>query len=207
MFPNPLDYADVPTIRTNTPDDVPFTKEEIPIFIKNLHKGKAPGPDGTDNIIIEQISKQKISYSVHGNFKKCLHLGTFPDPIKLDNNVLYKKEGKPDDEASSYRPTSLLKTIGKVLEKLLTQRLKYHPERLNKIGDKQYGFRDERSTELAIHHLIQKSMKAKRKILMSWYSQQTLRAHSITFNTPQLSTVWTIVTTTKTYKLFSEIYF
>ncbi|GBL76907.1 hypothetical protein AVEN_169756-1 [Araneus ventricosus] len=40
MFPNPLDYADLPTIRTNTPDDAPFTKEEIAIVIKTLHKEK-----------------------------------------------------------------------------------------------------------------------------------------------------------------------
>ncbi|GBN60023.1 hypothetical protein AVEN_29674-1 [Araneus ventricosus] len=33
MFPNPLDYSDFPTLRTNTPDDAPFTKEEIAIVI------------------------------------------------------------------------------------------------------------------------------------------------------------------------------
>ncbi|GBO26093.1 hypothetical protein AVEN_51485-1 [Araneus ventricosus] len=58
MFPNPLDYADLPTLRTNTPDDASFTKKEIENVIKNIHKGKAPGPDGIDNIIIQQINKQ-----------------------------------------------------------------------------------------------------------------------------------------------------
>ncbi|GBO01272.1 hypothetical protein AVEN_22288-1 [Araneus ventricosus] len=96
-------------------------------------------------------------------FNKCLHLGTFPDPLKLGNIILFKKEGKPEDEASSYRPISPLPTIGKVLEKLLTQRLNYHLERLNKISDNQYGFREGRSTELAIHHLIQKINEGKKK--------------------------------------------
>ncbi|GBL76905.1 hypothetical protein AVEN_169755-1 [Araneus ventricosus] len=99
-------------------------------------------------------------------FNKCLHLGTFPDPLKLGNIILFKKEGKHEDEASSYRPISLLPTIGKVLEKLLTQMRNYPLERLKKISDDQYGFREGRSTELAIHHLIKKSMMAKRKILM-----------------------------------------
>ncbi|GBM63093.1 hypothetical protein AVEN_68546-1 [Araneus ventricosus] len=49
-----------------------------------------------------------------------------PEPPKLGNIILFKKEGKPECEASSYRPISLLPTIGKVLEKLFTQRLSYH---------------------------------------------------------------------------------
>ncbi|GBL83196.1 hypothetical protein AVEN_165395-1 [Araneus ventricosus] len=60
-------------------------------------------------------------------------------------------------------PISLLPTIGKLLEKLLTQRLNYHLERLNKISDSQYGFRERSSTELAIHHLIQKISEGKKK--------------------------------------------
>ncbi|GBM75474.1 putative RNA-directed DNA polymerase from transposon X-element [Araneus ventricosus] len=162
MFPNPLDYADLPAIRTNTLDDTPFTKEEIAIVIKNLHKGKALGPDGIGNIIIQQINK-RFPILLMELLIKCLHLGTFPDPLKLGNIILFKKEGKPEDEASSYRPISLLPTIGKVLEKLLNQRSIYHLERLNKISDNQCGFREGRSTELAIHHLIQKISESKKK--------------------------------------------
>ncbi|GBO26092.1 hypothetical protein AVEN_51484-1 [Araneus ventricosus] len=88
-------------------------------------------------------------------FNKCLHLGTFSD--------LFKNEDEPEDEASSYRPISLLPTICKVLEKLLTQRFNYHLKRLNKISDNQYGFREGRSTELAIHPLIQKIHEGKMK--------------------------------------------
>ncbi|GBL89700.1 hypothetical protein AVEN_104649-1 [Araneus ventricosus] len=167
MFPNPLDYADLPTLRTITPEDAPFTKGEIAIVIKNLHKGKEPGPDGTDSIISKQINK-RFPILFMELFNKCLHLEMFPDPLKLGNIVLLKKEGKPEEEASSYRPISLLTTIGKILEKLLTQRLNYHLERLNKISDNQYGFREGRSTEITIS--FKKLMKAKRKILMSWYS-------------------------------------
>ncbi|GBN27646.1 hypothetical protein AVEN_33139-1 [Araneus ventricosus] len=56
--------------------------------------------------------------------------------------------------ASSYRPISLLPTIGKVLEKLLTQRLNFHLEKNNILNNLQYGFREGRSTEMAITKLL-----------------------------------------------------
>ncbi|GBO16790.1 putative RNA-directed DNA polymerase from transposon X-element [Araneus ventricosus] len=162
MFPSPLDYAGLPTVRTNTLDDTPFTKKEIAVVIKNLHKGKAPGPDGIANIIIHQLNKRfPILFMEH--FNKCLHLGTFPGTTKLGNIILFKKEGKPEDEASSYRSISLLPTIEKVLDKLVTQRLNYRLERLNKISDNQYGFREGSSTEIAIHNLIKKINEGKKK--------------------------------------------
>ncbi|GBN10464.1 hypothetical protein AVEN_90709-1 [Araneus ventricosus] len=42
MFPNPLDYADLPTIRTNTPDDAPSQKRKLQLssktFIRENHQ-------------------------------------------------------------------------------------------------------------------------------------------------------------------------
>ncbi|GBM84965.1 hypothetical protein AVEN_120226-1 [Araneus ventricosus] len=43
------------------------------------------------------------------------------------------------------------------------QRLNYHLERLNKISDNQSGFRERRSKELAIRHLIQKIIEGQKK--------------------------------------------
>ncbi|GBN90030.1 hypothetical protein AVEN_66916-1 [Araneus ventricosus] len=81
MFKNPLDYVDLPSIRTNTPNDGPIAKEEIAIVMKKLHKGKAAGPDGIDNIIIKQINK-RLNILFMEQFNKCLHLGIFSDPLK-----------------------------------------------------------------------------------------------------------------------------
>ncbi|GBN80122.1 hypothetical protein AVEN_207029-1 [Araneus ventricosus] len=82
MFPNPLEYAELPALRTNTSDDAPFTKEEIAIVFKNLHMGKARGSDGFDNIIIQQANK-RFPILFMELLNKCLLLGTFPDPLKL----------------------------------------------------------------------------------------------------------------------------
>ncbi|GBN15327.1 hypothetical protein AVEN_41165-1 [Araneus ventricosus] len=40
----------IPSCNTNK---CPYTKEEVATVIHHLSKGKAPGPDGIDNIIIQ----------------------------------------------------------------------------------------------------------------------------------------------------------
>ncbi|GBM09679.1 hypothetical protein AVEN_186392-1 [Araneus ventricosus] len=47
-----------------------------------------------------------------------------------------EKGGKDQRLASSYRPIALLPTIGKVLKKLMTQRLTYHLESTNILNDR-----------------------------------------------------------------------
>ncbi|GBM76039.1 hypothetical protein AVEN_53912-1 [Araneus ventricosus] len=112
MFPNPLDYVDLPTLRTNTPDDAPFAKKEIAIVIKNLHKGKAPGPDGIDNIIIQQINK-RFPILFMELFNKCLDLGTFPDPLKLDDKLNWNAHLRNLSTKAFTLYQNLLKITGK----------------------------------------------------------------------------------------------
>ncbi|GBO12450.1 Putative protein in type-1 retrotransposable element R1DM, partial [Araneus ventricosus] len=160
IFPHPVNSNSSTYIPPCTANDCPFTKGEVAAVIHHLSKGKAPGPDGIDNIIIQQIFK-KFPFLLMELFNTCLKLAKFPDPLKVGNIILFHKHGKSKTVASSYRPISLLPTIGKVLEKLLTQRLNFHLEKNNRLSNLQYGFREGRSTEMAITKLLDTIHKGK----------------------------------------------
>ena len=53
-------------------------------------------------------------------------------------------------ETANYRPISLLPILGKILEKLLYERLIKFLTHQNILTDKQYGFQKHKSTEQAI---------------------------------------------------------
>lgn len=80
----------------------------------------------------------------------CLREGTFP--------VLLPKRKKPPDEASSYRPLCMLDTAGKILERIIHNRIEAV------IGDSlagnQYGFRKSRSTVDAVSRVIDTAKQA-----------------------------------------------
>ncbi|GBN68703.1 Putative protein in type-1 retrotransposable element R1DM, partial [Araneus ventricosus] len=143
------------------PPDPPFSPQEISAVIEHLPSGKAPGIDGIDNLLIKIIHK-RFNNIFPTLFNKCLHLSCFPDSLKIGNIILFQKGGKDQRLASSYRPISLLPTIGKVLEKLMTQRLTYHLESTNSLNDRQHGFREGKSVDTAINELLRNIKTARR---------------------------------------------
>ncbi|GBM05438.1 Putative protein in type-1 retrotransposable element R1DM [Araneus ventricosus] len=80
----------------------------------------------------------------------------------IDSSINWEKGGKDQRLASSYRPISLLPTIGKVLEKLMTQRLTYHLESTNSLNDRQHDIREGKSVDTAINDLLSKIKTARR---------------------------------------------
>jgi hypothetical protein len=64
------------------------------------------------------------------------------------------KPGKPPHEVTSYRPMSLLPIISKILEKLLTARLKNNNILDELLPDHQFGFRRYHSTIQQCHRVI-----------------------------------------------------
>ncbi|GBN96432.1 Putative protein in type-1 retrotransposable element R1DM [Araneus ventricosus] len=161
LFPDPTpQQAHAHTF--NTIDDLPFTEAEIAEVIKNTPRGKAPGYDGIDNIIVQTIHK-KFPDLFTTLFNKCLQLGLYPDPFKVGNIVLFQKPGKDIHEPSAYRPIALLPSIAKVLEKLMTQRLIYHLEGNNLLSNNQYGFRAGRSVDTALDSLTTQIADYKRR--------------------------------------------
>jgi len=71
------------------------------------------------------------------------------------------KEGS--DEVSKFRPISLLASGGKVLEKLLINRINHHVYTRGHMNENQFGFRPQKSTvdaALSIKYFVQKSLEA-----------------------------------------------
>ena len=65
------------------------------------------------------------------------------------------KDGKDPKETTSYRPISLTSCLGKMLEKVIADRLTYFMEDRNLLNDNQAGFRQNRSTTYQILKLVQ----------------------------------------------------
>ncbi|GBM91478.1 Putative protein in type-1 retrotransposable element R1DM [Araneus ventricosus] len=84
---------------------------------------------------------------------------------KGDHRPFPRKEGKGADKIKSYRPVTLLPTIGKVLERILLRRLNHTLKKKNILHHNQFGFRAGRSTDDAIHQLVEKIQDAKNKKL------------------------------------------
>ncbi|XP_035208878.1 adhesion G protein-coupled receptor L2-like [Stegodyphus dumicola] len=118
-------HADIRAQSTEIPnseDDQPFTLEEMQRTINSTRRGKAPGLDG---LTIETIEELRLAddKKILSIFNKCLELDYLPKEWKNAELVLFQKEGKPKSMPSSYRPICLLSAWGKVLDKMLTQRL------------------------------------------------------------------------------------
>lgn len=67
--------------------------------------------------------------------------------------VLLRKGDKPTELPSSYRPLCLLSCMGKLLEKLLDNRLKKFLDDSGGLDQKQYGFHKSHFTTNAMHKL------------------------------------------------------
>ena len=76
--------------------------------------------------------------------------------------VLLRKGNKPLEDSSSYRPICLLDTMGKLLEKLILQRLQTLLVGENGLSGNQFGFRKGRSTVDAIQAMVDTATKARR---------------------------------------------
>lgn len=75
-------------------------------------------------------------------FNACLFLGYFPSCWKLAKVIGLKKSGKDETIPSNYRPISLLPSLGKLLERLIRDRLLKYTKHI----DEQFGFRQSHST-------------------------------------------------------------
>ena len=70
---------------------------------------------------------------------------------------MLKKLGKSDHtNPSAYRPIALLNTLEKVLEAVISSRIKFIAETHDLLSDTQYGARTNRATETALQQITKK---------------------------------------------------
>jgi hypothetical protein len=86
-------------------------------------------------------------------FNQSFVTGIIPDEFKTSLvTPIYKANA--DNQFENYRPISVLTCFTKILEKLMYKRLIKFVEKNNILTDYQYGFRKNRSTELAMIELV-----------------------------------------------------
>lgn len=146
----------------NTPNDIDFTQEEILAVIKGFNPKKSPGEDGvTSDIILRAFQLFPLFFTTVYNI--CLQNSIFPQQWKHSLIIPIIKPGKEDSNSvTKYRPISLLNVGGKVLEKLMINRILHSINSRNLLNKKQYGFTPQRSTvdaAMAMKHFVQQNMQ------------------------------------------------
>lgn len=126
----------------------PVSEAELTLaMIKLRSKKTAPGLDGVPGRVLA-IAFGEMGEWARSLFTACLNQGRFPGSWKVGKLVLLRKDGRPADHPSAYRPIVLLDEVSKLFERVLTARLvrcmspDLHPT--------QFGFRRGRSTIEAI---------------------------------------------------------
>ncbi|GBN91927.1 Retrovirus-related Pol polyprotein from type-1 retrotransposable element R1 [Araneus ventricosus] len=133
-------------------EDLPFSDPEIDAAFNNLKSKKAPGPDGIYGDIVKEAYASNPSY-FRTLLNSCLTKGYFPKRWREAQVVMFNKKNKQETDPSAYRPICLLDAMGKVLDKLITQRVLFHLLSNNLLHPNQFGFLPGKSAPDAILQL------------------------------------------------------
>ncbi|RDL35893.1 uncharacterized protein BP5553_06505 [Venustampulla echinocandica] len=97
-------------------------------------------------------------------FNGCLATGCYPKGFKHSCTVALRKPGKGGyTQPKPYRPIALLNTIGKILDAVIARRISSAVEMYGLLPGEHMGGRKGRSTEHAIHVLLE-------RIYTAWYA-------------------------------------
>jgi hypothetical protein len=155
----PLNSPELPKLHN---DDHPlaskFTLSELVLVLKKV-KNRSPGPDNIYNLFLKK-GPPELHKCLLKLFNACFSIGYHPSAWKMGYVTMIPKPGKNPLEASSYRPITLLNTMGKLLERLITQRILYYLEQEGWFKISQSGFRANRSTSDHLLRLSESVLRA-----------------------------------------------
>ena len=115
-----------------------ITPEEVESILSNLPIGKAAGPDGINNKVLREASKE-LSIPLCDLFNQSLDSGILPESWKQAHVSAVFKKGEPS-LVSNYRPISLLSNLDKVFERIVFKHLYNYLHGIKYLSSFQSGF-------------------------------------------------------------------
>ena len=123
-----------------------FTRVEYSAALQQLKLGKSAGKDNISNEMIINLNKTK-----RGRLLKLLNVALrdrmVPTSWKLGVLHPLHKPGNRPNKIESYRPISLLSCIGKLADRIITNRLVFYVESSSSLSSSQADFRKHRGTD------------------------------------------------------------
>ncbi|MEW8546767.1 MAG: reverse transcriptase domain-containing protein [Candidatus Thiodiazotropha sp.] len=121
-------------------------EEEVEAAISMLSNNSAPSPDEQIFNVLLKKGGEAMVKGLHYLFQKSWALGVLPEDFKLDPKVMLPKPGKSNyNTVRSYRPITLESVIGKVMERVICNRLVWKLEVEGGIARTQSAYRRQKS--------------------------------------------------------------
>ena len=136
------------------PESEEFSLGELKAALRTSRSKGAAGPDEICPQFLRNLKEGALNY-VLGIFNESWVKGYCPQGWRNAVIVPIPKPGKPAGEISSHRPIALTSCLGKLMERLVANRLKHLAEQAGLWCKDQAGFRARRCTEDQILKLSQ----------------------------------------------------
>ena len=149
--------------------------------IRGLKISKILGPNGIPNTALKHLPQGAVTLMAQILFAALLthHLTTV---WKYAPNICILNPGKDPALHSSYRPISLLDTIGKLFEKIPLARILHEVRERGLMRDENFAFIPRHSTSLQLAHLFERLTKD--------FGEKGLRGESLLDVAKAFDSVW-----------------